>query len=195
VPVLATQEARKNACFCITLDNRALDRALDSELAPIQLSELVRERCPYLFAARPVFVEAIQTQRMSEVIQAVESVVALPAYRDQVLEAAPAIARVGATGPRGVFFGYDFHIGEKQLGLIEINTNAGGALLNAVLARAQHACCAVMQGMAPTLSDVDAFEEQIARMFVQEWALAARNRPLSSIAIVDKAPEQQYLYP
>lgn len=194
-PVVSAQEALNNGCFCLTLDDGALARALDSELAGVRLSELVRERCPYVFAARPVFVDTAQIQRMSEVIDAVESVVALPAYRDQVLAAAPAIARLGAAGPKGVFFGYDFHVGKERLGLIEINTNAGGAMLNAVLARAQRACCSVMDGMAPTLSDVDVFEERIAHMFVREWALAGRGRPLASIAIVDEAPEQQYLYP
>ena len=194
-PVVSAQEALNKGCFCLTLDNAALARALDSELAGVHLSELVRERCPYVFSARPVFVDAAQTLRMADVIHAVESVVALPAYRDQVLQAAPAIARLGAAGPKGVFFGYDFHVGRDRLGLIEINTNAGGAMLNAVLARAQRACCAVMAEMAPTLSDVDAFEQRIAHMFVREWALAGRARPLASIAIVDEAPGQQYLYP
>ena len=41
-----------------------------------------------------------------------------------------------------MFFGYDFYVAENSFGLIEINTNAGGAMLNAVLARAQRACCA-----------------------------------------------------
>lgn len=194
-PVVSAQESLNNGCFCLTLDKDALARALDFELAGVQLSELVRERCPYVFAARPVFVEAAQARRIAEVIRAVESVVALPAYRDQVLGAAPAIARLGAAGPKGVFFGYDFHVGKDRLGLIEINTNAGGAMLNAVLARAQRACCSVMDGMAPTLLDVDAFEERIAAMFIREWELAGRGRPLASVAIVDEAPEQQYLYP
>ena len=32
-------------------------------------------------------------------------------------------------------------------------------------------------------------------MFQAEWALSGRGRPLKSIAIVDSAPRQQYLYP
>ena len=86
---VGAQEALNNGCFCLTLDDGALTRALDSELAGVQLSKLVRERCPYVFAVRPVFVDTAHIQRMSEVIHAVESVVALPAFREQVLVPSP----------------------------------------------------------------------------------------------------------
>ena len=190
-----------SACFCFSLDQNALARALDSELGQPGLSEMVRQRCPFLFAALPVFVATPQLHRMAQVMQAVESVVALPAYREQVLDAAPAIARLGTRGPLGAFFGYDFHLSEGHLGLIEINTNAGGAMLNAVLSRAQHACCAAVASMVPTLASVASFEQQIVAMFRHEWHLALTadmkvdTRPLASIAIVDVAPEDQYLYP
>ena len=117
-------EALNQACFCISLDAEALARALDSELGKPGLSELVRERCPFLFAGQPVFVAALQLRRMAQVVRAIESVVALPAYREQALAAAPAIARLGSRGPLGVFFGYDFHVDQGHLGLIEVNTNA-----------------------------------------------------------------------
>ena len=45
---------------------------------------------------------------------------------------APAIARVPVAA-RGVFMGYDFHLTASGPKLIEINTNAGGGLLNAYL--------------------------------------------------------------
>ena len=151
-----------------------------------------------MFAAQPVFLAAPQLLRMAQVVQAVESVVALPAYREQALARAPAIARLGSSGPLGVFFGYDFHLDRGRLGLIEINTNAGGAMLNALLARAQRACCAAVDRMVPTLATVAAFEQRIVDMFRHEWHLSglARNKAaLTSIAIVDAAPEEQYLYP
>jgi len=188
-------EALNRGCFCVSLDLTALARALDSELGQPGLAEMVRSRCPFVFAAQPVFVPAPQLQRMARVVQAVESVVNLPAYREQVLDAAPAIARLGVGGPPGVFFGYDFHLNHDQLGLIEINTNAGGAMLNAVLARAQRACCAAMEGMVPTLDSVAAFEHGIVAMFRDEWRRSGRSRPLRTVAIVDESPEQQYLYP
>lgn len=181
-------------CFCFSLDRAALSQALDAELGQPGLSALMHERCPSVFAAQPVFVAAPQLQRIAQVVQAIESVVALPAYREQVLSEAPAIARVGG-GPEGVFFGYDFHLAQGRLGLIEINTNAGGAMLNAVLARAQRSCCAAVDTMVPTAASVAAFEQRLVDMFHREWRLAGRTGPLSCIAIVDEAPERQYLYP
>ena len=77
-------------------------------------------------------------------LRAIESTVALPAYQAQALARAPLIARHDF-GPRGAFLGFDFHLGEDGPRLIEINTNAGGALLNAMLARAQQACCREME--------------------------------------------------
>ena len=75
-------QALNSEYFCICLDAEALQRALQSEMGPPDLFELVRERCPYLFAARPVFV---LKSHMAALVQAIESVVALPAYREEVL--------------------------------------------------------------------------------------------------------------
>ena len=193
-PAPAADDKSGFECYCLTLDQDALAAALDAELGAPQLSELVKERCPHLFAAQPVFVAARQLQQMAAVVQAVESVVMLPAYREQTLANAPAIARAGVKGPRGAFFGYDFHLDQDHLGLIEINTNAGGAMLNLVLARAQRACCRSMDSMMPTPGQLLGFERRIVDMFHNEWRLAGNSRPLASIAIVDDAPEQQYLY-
>ena len=182
-------------CFCLTLDQNVLSLALDAEVDQPSLSEMIRQRCPHLFAAQPVFVPAIQLQAMAQVVQSVEAVVALPAYRAQILATAPAIARFATSGPRGTFFGYDFHLHQNRLGLIEINTNAGGAMLNALLARAQRACCTAMDAMVPKRDDAVNFELKIVDMFRNEWRLSGRTKPLTTIAIVDEAPEEQYLYP
>jgi hypothetical protein len=182
-------------CFCISLDHDALSKALDSELGQPGLAALVQERCAFMFAAEPVYLAQAPIRAMQQVIEAVEAVVALPAYRAAVLAASPQIAQLSTGGSRGAFFGYDFHLHDGQLRLIEINTNAGGAMLNAVLARAQRAACEATQSMAPTLASVEAFEQSIVDMFRHEWALCGHTRPLTSIAIVDDQPEVQYLYP
>jgi hypothetical protein len=182
-------------CFCISLDGEALRDALEAAIGEPGLFELLQERCPTVFAARPVFVSRAHIARMAQVVSAVESVIALPAYRESVLAGAPDIARAQAGGVRGVFMGYDFHVTETGFGLIEINSNAGGAMLNAMLARAQRACCAAVEGMMPLPRVADALEAQIMAMFRREWSLVRGARPLQSIAIVDEQPTQQYLYP
>lgn len=192
-PCAASAGALNKACFCISLDQAALRQALEAELGG--LSQLVAERCPHMFAAQPVFMAGSHARMLENVVRAVESVAALPAYRSQVLADAPAIARHDPGGAQGVFFGYDFHVSERGIGLIEINTNAGGALLNAALARAQRACCATVENMFPLQGSAAELEDRIVAMFHAEWALSRRGHPLRSIAIVDQAPHQQYLYP
>jgi hypothetical protein len=184
-------ERLNRECFCTGLDDRRLTQAL----AASHLDALLRERCPHVFAARPVFVNGTDMDRMAAVVRAVESVVALPAYREAVLSAAPSIARHDPQGARGVFFGYDFHLDRGRLGLIEINTNAGGAMLNAIAARAQRSCCEAVDRLLLQVPSVDALERSIAAMFRNEWRLAGRDTPLRCIAIVDNDPPSQYLYP
>lgn len=191
----ASTEALNNRCFCISLNEQALRSALESEIGQPGLLELIQERCPYLFAALPVFVSAAHLRRMGNLIQAIESAIALPAYREQVLASAPAIARHDPGGARGAFFGYDFHVADDSFGLIEINTNAGGAMLNAVLARAQRACCPAMDRLLPSPALASTLEANIVAMFRHEWSLSGQQQPLRTIAIVDEAPAQQYLYP
>jgi hypothetical protein len=178
-------------CFCTGLD----DQRLSATLASYELDVSVRERCPHAFASRPVFIGGEDMDRMAAVVRAIESIVSLPAYRDAVLSAAPSIARHDPQGARGVFFGYDFHLDRGQLGLIEINTNAGGAMLSAVAARAQRGCCAPVEHLLRQRQSVAALERDIIAMFRNEWRLARRKRPLRSIAIVDDDPPSQYLYP
>jgi hypothetical protein len=180
---LTLMQTLNSECFCIGLDDAALRRALERELERPELVELVKERCPHLFAARPVFASPAHLQRMAAVVRAVESVVALPAYREEVLARAPAIAQHEPGGARSVFFGYDFHVDGDRLGLIEINTNAGGAMLNAVLARAQRACCPPVESLVPTTATVQALEQGIVTMFRNEWRLSGRTGPLRRIAM------------
>lgn len=105
-----SMQTLNSECFCISLDTAQLRAALESEVGQPGLFELIHERCPYLFAARPVFLSRQQMARMAQVVKAAQSVVAMPAYREEILAAAPAIARHAPGGAQGVFFGYDFHV-------------------------------------------------------------------------------------
>jgi hypothetical protein len=187
-------------CQCISLDREGLGRELE-RVSPGFHAEVMAGR-PHLFADSVAFVSAPHVQRMARLVAAVERVVALPAYRAQVLAHAPPIAR-HPTPTRGVFLGYDFHVGGGLANsgpqLIEINTNAGGGLLNALLARAQKACCDDVQALLPGDLASDTPEHLFLDMFRAEWRAFAdstgRDAPLARVAIVDAAPRTQYLYP
>jgi hypothetical protein len=131
--------------------------------------------------------------RMHRIVRAIETATRLPGYQAAALSWGPEIA-CRDFGPLGAFMGYDFHLGAEGPKLIEINTNAGGAFLNSVLARAQHACCAEAQ-VALRRSEADEFDRSVLRMFHSEWTLQRKTGKPRRIAIVDDRPAEQYLYP
>jgi hypothetical protein len=184
-----------SGCFCISLDADALKREFETDSGTRSLYPLVMEKSPHMFAATPVFVSRDKLDSMAAVIRAAQVVITLPAYREIVLEGAPQAALFDAGGARGVFLSYDFHVTAAGPKLIEINTNAGGALLNAALARAQRACCPEIAGMTTGPVALAALDQTFIAMFVEEWRLARGGRDLRRIAIIDDNPETQYLYP
>jgi hypothetical protein len=140
-----------------------------------------------------VFLSETHVAAMLRTVRAIESVTRLHAYRDAVLARSSEIERLDF-GPRGAFMGYDFHLAHGGPRLIEINTNAGGAFLNALLARAQHACCeAMLTGLRR--SEARDFDAAAARMFESEWRLQRKEGRPQRIVIADDRPEEQYLYP
>ena len=196
-PTVGTEDlatALNRDCLCVTVNHDTLRRELDADGANADLYDEILATRPNLFSDTAVFVTPAQAGRMREIIRAIDTVVALPAYREAVLAEAPEIARFDP-GPRGVFMGYDFHLGPAGPRLIEINTNAGGALLNAALQRAQAACCATMKPLLSGPAPVAAIEDIFHQMFLREWRRQRGEQPLTSIAIVDDAPREQYLYP
>jgi glutathione synthase/RimK-type ligase-like ATP-grasp enzyme len=181
------------SCFCITLDRAELHAAMEREAADPEFSTRYLKPREHLFSNVPVFLDAGQLERMTAVVRMIEGVSRLPAYRQAISEWAPEIARADP-GPRGVLMGYDFHLSGDGPRLIEVNTNAGGSFLNALLGRAQRACCPEVENVLklPFLTDFDA---ELIAMFKSEWALQRGSAPLGTIAIVDDEPESQYLYP
>ena len=148
----------------------------------------------HLFAESPVFLQRGHLKKMQQLIASVDNISRNAAYRDAVLAAAPASSRQDF-GPRGVFFGYDFHLGADGPQLIEINTNAGGVLLSLYLAAAQQACCEeVAEFFGERRAFVDA-ENEIIAMFQAEWKSQRPHSELRAIAIVDNNPASQFLHP
>jgi hypothetical protein len=187
-------------CHCVTLDRRRLANALGVQGDALGLASLLQSH-PHLFADAGVYVAPEDLAQMAAIVRAVEDVVALPAWQQQAFARHAPLADGHAAGTtagrgkaaRGVFFGYDFHLDGGTPQLIEINTNAGGGLLNVALRAAQVACCDEARGQP--LDCVDG--AGLVAMFRAEWQRARGEQapPLRRIAIVDDEPETQYLHP
>jgi len=187
-------DALNRNCLCIGADVPSLRSWLERDLRKHGLAVPIVETHPHLFSPTPVFVAERHARQMQTIIRAIETVVATPAYRESALKDAPPIART-QTGARGVFFGYDFHLCDSGPQLIEINTNAGGAMLNVALSRAQRACCVEVESFFRAAATPDALEHSFVEMFKREWRALRGDRKLAHIAIVDDGPTEQYLYP
>ncbi len=181
------------SCFCISLDRQAMADAMLRASGDDNFFAKHIESRPHLFSNAPVFLPRADLDSLMATVAAIEDVVRLPAYQEAAFEWTPNIA-LQNHGPRGVFMGYDFHLAGDAPRLIEINTNAGGAFLNAFAAKAQLACC---PEVATAMADAETsyFDSDVIAMFEAEWRLQGRVGRPRSIAIVDEAPEAQYLYP
>ncbi len=187
-------EALNRSCYCLSLDEPALRKGLDVELGSRGLSQAMVQSHPHLFSAVPMFVSREHLDQMGRVIGAVEEVVATEHFRQAALSWAPEIARHDPGSPGGLL-GFDFHLAAAGPQLIEINTNPGGALLNAVVGRAHRSCCADVAGLAMAPMESAAIEHALFEDFMTEWRLQGGAAAPKSIAIVDETPEEQYLYP
>jgi len=145
--------------------------------------EQMRAQQPQFFSSADITIAAGPMQAMAGIITAIESVIAMPAYQAHALAQAPEIARLPVKS-RGVFMGYDFHLTESGPKLIEINTNAGGGLLNAYLL-ASHG----------KVEEAARIRDEYVAMFREEWRLERGYAPLRRIAIVDENPAEQFLAP
>ena len=179
------------ACFCLAVDPAQLRTHLQDVLAAHGAPAPLADTHAHLFASLPVFVPAASVRAMSHVVTAIESVVAAPVYRGAVRAWAPDIASFDPGSPGGLL-GFDFHLGPDGPRLIEINTNPGGVLVNALLVEAQQLCMPALSAPAVGVADVG---EAALDVLLAEWDAQAPGGRHGLVAIVDQAPAQQYLYP
>jgi len=182
------------ACACRTLDAQRLRTELETTPALSGLVDQLALSHPHLFAATVVFLDPKTRDEIAQAVAALDRVCALPAWQDHALAGADAQTREDH-GPQGVFMGYDFHLSAEGPRLIEINTNAGGAFLNAALARAHRACCGAMPAFMDPNGELDRTEAVIVDMFRSEWRAQRGERPWRNVLIVDDEPLAQYLAP
>ena len=180
-----------DACHCILLDEAALRSHFDAALLREgSLPELSLGR-EHLFAPYPVFANHHQVAAMRALIEAAHEVIALPAFRLDALE--------GSDWPDqhtlSALMAFDFHPEPQGAKLIEINTNAGGAYLAALLAESQRACCVPVEELLDSPTRGSNVPQRLFEDFLNEWRLARGSQALVNVLIVDDQPREQFLYP
>ncbi|WP_130472940.1 hypothetical protein [Candidatus Magnetaquicoccus inordinatus] len=125
-------------------------------------------------------------RRMLQLMRTLYSLQQLPAYRQRLAQQLPEVARFDP-GHDSVMMGYDFHLQKQGPQLIEVNTNAGGALL---AWRAYdpdfpgHAQISRNKRVALLLAT---FSQELSRFSAGSLTQPRR------LLIVDDEPEKQYL--
>lgn len=144
----------------------------------------------HLFAPQALFVDRASLATMAHMSRALFEVARLSGYAERVLAWAPDTARHDPGSVGGVI-GLDFHLTDRGPRLIEINTNPGGLMLNALALDAVNAC-------EPHTWSTWTTTPAAVAAGIQAWldeAQAQLGRPASRIAIVDVDPPAQFLYP
>jgi hypothetical protein len=185
-------ESLNRDCRCISIDHARLEAETQRLMEASHVAFGPWDKSA-LFASVPVYIGRRHLEEMRETVAVIEELTTSPVYRQEVLSRAKDIARL-ENPSRGVFFGYDFHLGQDGPQLIEVNTNAGGAMLNLLLGKAQKACVSRLDVPVECATNLEGLEERFVDMFRSDWELARGQRPLKTIAIVDDAPEEQFLY-
>lgn len=187
-------QALNQACQCRTINEPLLHRLLEDDAALAGQWQNVASTRPHLFSSTAVFLSPHTVEQVTQAVAALERVMAMAPYQQAALARATAVAQ-HAFGPRGVFMGYDFHLDAQGPRLIEVNTNAGGAMLNAILARANQACCESVEWAFQRNVSLARLEDTFLAMFLAEWRSQRGEQPLRSVAIIDDQPGEQYLAP
>lgn len=153
---------------------------------------MVSSAIPY--AESLIVLEAAQFARVADAVRLLFRAAHGEPFAAAVDAGASALAR-HRPGNTGVFMGYDFHVTPAGPRLIEINTNAGGALLNGLRTLAvvdpERVGC-----LCGDLFPLRTLEQRVVDTFRREHAKArGPGAELRRVAIVDDHPEEQFLYP
>jgi hypothetical protein len=146
------------------------------------------------YARTAIALEAEHSTQIERAVALLFRIAHAPPYQE-LADAGVEGVRIHAPGNFGVMMGYDFHMTEAGPRLIEINTNAGGALLNGL--RTASLCDpSELAAACSGLLSADQIGERILESFRAEFrAVRGDAAVLGSVAIVDERPEQQFLYP
>jgi hypothetical protein len=145
------------------------------------LTDFVRKERTGLLSGAALLLTEKNLSDLREFVLHIEAAFADPAYIGASKKTHPGL------------IGYDLHLGEDGPKLIEVNTNPGGLLLN--LAHAEVALSLLPELALARSGDLELKEisAEILAAFQAEWQGRAPINP--TIAIIDKNPSEQYLWP
>jgi hypothetical protein len=186
-------ERLNTVCTCETLDWPKMYQALTTAIGDTSLCEKLFFAKPSLVPTRPIYLARRHIEAIRDTVRAIGAVIKLPDWREEVMAHAPALARIDR-GTSSVLMSYDFYLSVEGPKLIEIDTNAGGALINAYLLEAQRACYVEIDELLPTGPRLAHLSERLVEMFLREWCRAGRLGFPCRMAIVDRMPRDQSLY-
>lgn len=184
----ASSDVLNQRCACEVLDTGILGAALAAELPGARgLDPQVHAS---LFSRHALFVDRSVLEAIGEVAAAVFEVARNASYVGHVLRWAPDLAWHDPGSVGGVL-GLDFHLTIAGPRLVEVNTNPGGLLLNAMSLDAVRAC-------TPAQWTTWTSSAQAREVAVSAWLEDMREqlgRMPQRVAIVDIAPREQFLHP
>lgn len=181
-------DALNQRCVCRVIDTTSLRETLEAALPATGLVD--PQVHSSLFSGQALFIDRVALDAMTAVAASVFDAVASQGYIEHVLSWAPELARHDPGSVGGVL-GLDFHLTVSGPRLIEINTNPGGLLLNALALDEVRSCAPAT--WVPWATSADARDSAIAA-----WLDDMRSqlgRTPERVAIVDDAPHEQYLHP
>jgi hypothetical protein len=183
-------------CNCISVDKQKLDIEVHRLISDLDLADSTATTIGSMLSSSGVFIDQAALDQMKALVKAVYKVCEMPLFQKLVLEQAPLIAR-HQQSTSGVFYGFDFHLGVNGPQLIEINTNAGGAMISALEIGASKNCCEPVERRLGVRNMPNEIYETFLDMFTQEWRSFNKDpsAQLKTIAIVDENPTEQFLYP
>ena len=147
----------------------------------------------YFFSHSPSSLSESSFKKIISFVQSLKNVLSSTSFQKEVF-ANSSLPLPGVTPTGGLFLGLDFHDTAQGPKLIEINTNAGGLLLNALLLDVQNPC----QGLSSFSNGLGNFsqtKEKIWDFFLWEWSLSFPHRTLKTLAVLDEKLESQFLFP
>ena len=143
------------------------------------------------YARTLVAVERADFEQIRRSVAALHRIAHGDAYQEQVDAEAGEVERHRVANS-AVFMGYDFHLTPDGPRLIEINTNAGGALLNG-LHTASLCDPVALACLCSELVPVETIRARLVAMFEAELHAARPAASLRRVAIADDRPREQFL--